>query len=232
MHTRRTRARDALERDIDRARRRSARFQVEPPLVVAAISGAPWTRCPRPSSRWCSRSRRRCTGANAPEGGVCSRPRWAVAAPLDVWMILPLGAVPPTAQQLLASGHETPNSELVVGDVSADQPAARAAGALARPKKASTPAASRHRQAQCVRAPRVPSPACCSSTPCAGRAGDGRTGPPRRCHRTLQGRSATTARCCRPTTDARLPAARCSGRAWRPATRCRAGSPVARNRSR
>src|SRR5437588_12260541 len=68
-------------------------------------------------------------------------------------MILLTPEPPPTAQQSFASGHETPSSALVVGELSADQPAARAAGALARPKRASTPAASATGKAM-VREPR------------------------------------------------------------------------------
>src|SRR5581483_10273988 len=104
-------------------------------------------------------------------------------------MILPAPEPPPTAQQSFAAGHETPSSAFVVGEVSGDQPAARAAGALARPKRASTPAASTTGKAM-VRAPRRPLTARFLSNPDAGRVGDDRTGPPLQCRRTLQGRSA------------------------------------------
>jgi hypothetical protein len=73
----------------------------------------------------------------------------------EVWMILPKPEPPPTAQQSLASGHETPSSVLLDGEVSVDHADARAAGALARPKKASTPAANATGKAM-VRAPRRP----------------------------------------------------------------------------
>jgi hypothetical protein len=44
-------------------------------------------------------------------------------------MIFPADVVPPTAKQWLVSGHATPYSVLVVGEVSVLQVVARAAGA-------------------------------------------------------------------------------------------------------
>src|SRR5690349_6384390 len=79
-------------------------------------------------------------------------------------MILPTPEPPPTAQQSLASGHATPSSALLVGEVSADQAAARAAGALARPNKASTPAASATGKAM-ARARRRPLTAASTGSP-------------------------------------------------------------------
>src|SRR5437660_9966250 len=99
-------------------------------------------------------------------------------------MILLTPEPPPTAQQSFASGHETPNSALVVGELSADQPAARAAGALARPKRASAPAATATGKAM-VRETRRPPTRVILPSPAAVSTGDCRTESPQHCPRNV-----------------------------------------------
>jgi hypothetical protein len=107
--------------------------QVLPPLVVAAISGAPRDALPTAQQSLSLRQSRSLYCVTPLLGGVCVVHVGLLDDAFEVWMILPADELPPTAQQLFASGHVTPYSVLVVGDVSGPaQVIASAAGAATR----------------------------------------------------------------------------------------------------
>ena len=82
--------------------------QVEPPLAVATISGAPLEVFPTAMQSLSSAQLIALYCPVAPVGGVCALHVGLAAAAVAVWMILPADVVPPTAKQWLASGHDTP----------------------------------------------------------------------------------------------------------------------------
>ena len=87
-------------------------------MVVATISGAPPDVFPTTTQSLSSEQLIALYCPVAVLGGVCVLHVGLVDAAFAVSMIVPAEVVPPTAKQWLASGHDTPYSVLVVGDVS------------------------------------------------------------------------------------------------------------------
>jgi hypothetical protein len=109
-------------------------LQVEPASVVAAISGATTATLPTATHSLVFGQEMSLYWASAPGGGVWVLQVGLAEAASAVWTIFAPAMLPPVAQQSLAPGQATARSGLDTGELSSVQPAALAAGALARPR--------------------------------------------------------------------------------------------------